>query len=112
MTPIRRIATAAILTLLLLPLACATIAGPAPNRFSDSTPLVTTGDQSTALLLLSPAPDSVSIGARFSAGSILFPVPARGWLYPAADYTALVRAAAKPKPSYAPVDGVTVKVGP
>lgn len=111
MTPLRRLATASVLTLLLLPLACATIAGPAPNRFSDSTPLVTTGDQSTALLLLSPAPDSVSIGASFGT-SILFPVPARGWLYPAADYTALVKAAAKPKPSYAPVDGVTAKVGP
>lgn len=109
MTPARRFAAAAILTLLLLgPLACA-IAGPREPRFSDSTPIVTTGDQSTALLILSPAPDSVSIGASFGT-SILFPVPARGWLYPAADYTALVKAAAKPKPSYAPVDGVTVRV--
>jgi hypothetical protein len=104
-----------ILTLLLGPVACAIVSPPPPARFRDSSIYVTTGDPGTALLLLSPRPESTSKGALFGAGvggaTLLTPVPDSGWLYPSAPYTATVHSAARPKPSYAPLNGVTARVG-
>lgn len=99
-----------ILTLLLGPVACAIVSPPPPARFRDSSIYVTTGDPGTALLLLSPRPESTSKGALFGA-TLLAPVPDSGWLYPGAPYTASVHSAARPKPSYAPYVGVTARVG-
>jgi hypothetical protein len=99
-----------ILTLLLGPVACAIVSPPPPAHFRDSSIYVTTGDPGTALLLLSPRPESTSKGALFGA-TLLAPVPDSGWLYPAAPYTATVHSAARPKPSYAPLNGVTARVG-
>lgn len=106
-----------VVALLLGPMACAIVSPPPPARFRDSSIYVTSGDPSTALLILSPRPESTSKGTLFGAGvggaTLLAPVPDSGWLYPAAPYTTDVRAAAKGKTGkYAPVDGVTVMVRP
>lgn len=101
-----------VIALLLGPTACAIVSPPPPAHFRDSSIYVTSGDPSTALLILSPRPESTSKGALFGA-TLLAPVPDSGWLYPAAPYTADVRAAAKGKTGkYAPVDGVTAMVRP
>lgn len=106
----RRAIVALILALMLVPLGCAAVDGSVPRR--DSSELILGAPAgSRALLLVTPVPDSSTLGKPF--GAYLFAPAGSSWLYPAAPYTASVISAARGKADrYALLDSVGVRVIP